>query len=465
MLTLYFFCSLKDDSLEVQEYILPLWEKCGKRYYDENETELRKQEISDQLPPNYPPNITRPTIGCRGIVQRSLRLLRLIVRETGDWKENVRLHSLKLLYQFVLHSEAAMTAKFFEIYPDVAKASVDTEPIVVQEAFKVSDLMGRLLNYEDWYEHGFEGLERNSKEGYLKCFYYMYTASLGVKFEHNLRLSKLLVQPEFSQTLKYDLRLYVLKMVETVLDKTKDQKVNQINEDETIELYRNCYCAVIKIMALSIESDLLNCEDLQKKGLNILETIALCNNCSTDDLHEQFLTYALEFVENIDAPLDALSEPILLLNGLIKLTKFRFPYIKLLEQKVNTVLEYCADESKIKIFSAVSVAMLDWHVTFKRNLKESCENLKEFLDSVVESHLIWKAGANAEALRSLAIATLCSISQGAAQEAQVVLPKFSKYIPQLLEDQAVTSRHYAVKCLCNFGEIEIQFLKPIGYGE
>lgn len=426
---------------------------------------MSKQEISDILPPNYPPNVTRPTIGCRGIVQRSLRLLKLIVQETSDWKQNVRLHSLKLLYQFVLHSEAAMTAKFFEIYPDVAKASIDSELIVVQEAFKVSDLMGRLLNYEDWYEHGFEGLEKKCKEGYLKCFYYMYTAALGVKFEHNLRLSKLLSESDFSQTLNNGLQLYVLKTIETILSKTNGETESKAKGNEKVELYRNCYCAVIKIMALSLECDHLNCEDLQVKSFKILENIANCNNCSSDDLHEQFLIYALEYVDNLDAQLDALSEPILLLYGLIKLVKFRSSCLKQLQQKINMVFEHCAYESKIKIFSAVSVAMLDWNKTINRSLDESCNILNEFLESVVENHLSWKAGANAEAMRSLAIATLCSISQGAAKEAQVVLPKFSKYIPQLLEDQSVSSRHYAVKCLCNFGEIDIKSLKPIGYGK
>ncbi|XP_065364531.1 dynein axonemal assembly factor 5 [Calliphora vicina] len=452
-------CCLKDDSPEVQSYILPLWEKCGKQYYDENETELNKQELADLIPPNYPPNIKRPTIGCRGIVQRSLRLLKLIVRESNDWKENVRLHSLKLLYQFVLHAEATMTAKFFEIYEDVARATRDSEPTVIQEAFKVSDLMGRLLNYDDWYEHGFEGLERNAKEGYLKCFYYMYSASLGVQFEHNVRLSKILAQPEYSQTLKCDFQLYVLKMVETILDKCKGVK----DHKDKVELYRNCYCSTIKVMSLSVESEQTNCEELQNKALNILIKICDDSNCNLDDLHEQFFVYALESVQDIDAPLDALSEPILLLYGLIKLAKFRPTYLKELQQKINTVFEHCADESKVKIFSAVSIAMLDWNSSIRRSLIESCDHLKEFVISVVEPHLIWKAGANAEAMRSLATATICSLSQGAPEEATHVLPHMAKYMPPLLEDQSISTRHYAIKCLYNFGEIDIEHLKPIAY--
>lgn len=456
--------SLKDDSPEVRDYILPLWEKCGKQYYEENETELSKQEIGDLPPANYPVNVTRPTIGCRGIVQRSLRLLKLIMKESSDWKENVRLHSLKLLYQFVLHAESAMTAKFFEIYADVARAARDTEAIVVQEAYKVSDLMGRLLNYNDWYEHGFEGLERHANEGYLKCFYYMYTAALGVKFEHNLRLSQMLAQPEFSQTLKCGFQMYVLKMIETALEKTERIIDDLTMKEKFDELCKNCYCSVIKVMALSLESEQLNSKELQTKGSNILQIIARRLNCSLDELHEKYFLFALEYVVDIDAFLDALSEPILLLYGLLKLAKFRPSYLSKLQFKINTVFEHCADESKIKIFSAVSVAMLDWHATINKSVEESCELIKEFVCSVVEPHLIWKAGANAEAMRTLAAATLCSLSQGAPEEAVYVLPGLAKYIAHLLEDQAIATRHYTIKCLYNFGEIDIEHLKPIAYG-
>ncbi|XP_011292211.1 dynein axonemal assembly factor 5 [Musca domestica] len=462
-------CCLKDESPEVREYILPLWVKCGKQYYDENEAELSKQEIADLPPANYPVDIKRPTIGCRAIVQRSLRLLNLITRESSDWKENVRLHSLKLLYQFVLHAEAAMTAKFFEIYPDVARACRDNEHIVAQEACNLADLMGRLLNYDDWCEHGFDGLVKNAKEGYLKCFYYMYKSALKIKFDDHVRLMDLLVKPDFSQTLKSGFQMYILLMNETVLDKTENEAIYSADCSSDLcekldSLHRNCYTSTIKVMALSLESEQSNGEELQTKGNTILEAIAKRYNFTVDDLHEKYFANALKYVDSIDAHLDALSEPILLLYGLIKLGQFREPYIHIITEKMKTVFEHCADESKVKVFTAVSIAMLDWHKTLRKPLNRSSELLQEFVKEVIEAHLIWKAGANAEAMRSLATATLCAISQGAAEEARLVLPGLAKYMPSLLEDQSVSTRHYAIKCLCNFGSIPLEDMKPIAYG-
>ncbi|XP_075155771.1 dynein axonemal assembly factor 5 [Haematobia irritans] len=457
----FVLCCLKDDSPEVRDYILPLWIKCGRQYYEENEAELNKQDIADTIPSNYPQNVQRPTIGCRAIVQRSLRLLKLIIRESSDWKENVRLHSLKLLYQFVLHAEASMSAKFFEIYPDVARSCQYNDNDVMQEAFKVADLMGRLISYEDWFIHAFEGLEKNAKAGYLKCFYYMYAAATNGKLEDDIKLMELLVKPEFSQTLNSDFQMYILKTIETVLDKTKFLEKHDENLDH---LHKNCYVATIKVMALSLESEQTNGDELNSKGEHILQRIIERFSFSIDDLHEKYFSEAIQYVENIDAPLDALSEPILLFYGLIKLVKFREPYIQKMQEKISIVLHECADESKIKIFTAVAFAMLEWTATIRRPSDRSIELLKGFIETIVEPNLIWKAGANAEVMRSLATLTLCSMSQGAAEEARHILPGLAKHFPSLLEDNLVTTRHYAIKCLNNFGPIHLEDLKGIAYG-
>ena len=116
---------MKDDSPEVRKTIEKEWVKCGFLYYEENESELNTLEIVDEKSSNYPDGVQRPTLGCRALVQRSLRMAKLIMRESSDWKDEVRLHSLKLMFQFVLHAEQKLTTKFFELYPDLAKSCAD----------------------------------------------------------------------------------------------------------------------------------------------------------------------------------------------------------------------------------------------------------------------------------------------------------------------------------------------------
>lgn len=50
-----------------------------------------------------------------------------------DWKEDVRLHSTKLLKQVVLHSEKVLVSKFIEINPVLAKTCNDPEKDVAHE--------------------------------------------------------------------------------------------------------------------------------------------------------------------------------------------------------------------------------------------------------------------------------------------------------------------------------------------
>ncbi|TDG46351.1 hypothetical protein AWZ03_007240 [Drosophila navojoa] len=452
-------CCLKDDSPEVLSHIRPLWEKCGVQYYEENEAELSQQEIGDLQVENYPAGVQRPTIGCRGLVQRALRLLQLITRETSDWKDNVRLHSLKLLYQFILHAEASMTAKFFEVYPHVSHACCDNEPIIAAEAKKVADLMGRLLSYDAWIDHGFDGLERNARESFLKCFYYMFTASLGGTYEHLQRLGKLLRCTDYSHTLKPGFQLYILKTLDTILDKSS--KVTASIE-QLKDLYLNVYVTAMKVMALSYALHNEDTEDV-KRGQMILKRLVQLEETSLGKLHESWFGIVLLDVDNLDAALDENAEPVLLLYGLIHLGKIRSTYLPQLIEKIKLVFQHCCDTAQVRIFSILSIAALSWSETVSVEREQSTQLLSNFITEVVEPHLTWKAGAHGEAMRSMAMATLCAVAQGAKEEAREVLPALAHHMPSLLEDRNVTTRHYAIKAMCYFQGMSVEALKPLAY--
>ncbi|KAH8331022.1 hypothetical protein KR067_010490 [Drosophila pandora] len=452
-------CCLKDDSPEVVKDISGKWLLCGKQYFFENEAELSQQEISDPPVENYPKNVMRPTIGCRGLVQRALRLLQLITRETGDWKDNVRLHSLKLLYQFVLHAEAAMTPKFFEIYGDVAHACIDPVAEVSAEAAKAADLMGRLLAYDAWIEHGFNGLERNARESYMRCFYHMFTASLGGNYEQLMRLAQLLRSVDYSHTLKPGFQKYILKLLHTVLEKSL--KINA-GQEELMELYECVYVACIKVMALSHSLTGGRNEDVEF-GQTLIGKIMGLEQVSEAKLHERWFHLALKDVDNLDATLEDNAEPVMLLDGLINICLIRATYISDLIEKVKVVFEHCCDSAQVKVFSSLSVASLLWSQTVDIEREQSTQLLSHFVTEVVEPYLTWKAGSSAEAMRSLAMATLCALAQGAEEEAVEVLPALAKHMPSLLEDRNVTTRHYAVKAVVYFRGMSVEDLKPLAY--
>lgn len=452
-------CCLKDESPSVLADIQPQWEKCGEQYYQENEAELSQQEICDHQVENYPDGVKRPTIGCRGLVQRALRLLQLIVRETGDWKDNVRLHSLKLLYQFVLHAESAMTAKFYEIYPQVSIACCDVELLVRKEAKKVADLLGRLLCYQAWIEHGFDGLERNARESFLCCFYYMFTASLGGSFNHLQRLCQLLRSSDFSHTLKPGFQLYILKTLDTVIDKMPKVTASM---EELQQLYEHIYVTSMKVMALSYSLDSEN-KKLVNHGQRILKRVVQLEETTLATLHERWFALVLSEVDNLDAVLDENAEPVLMLHGLIHLAQLRASYFGQLIEKIKVVFKHCSESAQVRIFSVLSIAALTWSDTMRVDREQSTQLLSSFVTEIVESHLQWRAGASCEAMRSMAMATLCAVAQSAGEEAHEVLPAMAKYMPSLLEDRNATTRLYAIKAMCHFQRMSVEDFKPLAY--
>ena len=110
------------------------WKQAGELYYRENETELSKAALIETVPKGYPvERYRRPTLACRAIVQRSLRVVNLVLHEMEEWKENIRLHATKLLKQIVLHAERSFSTLFLEVNPVLAKACMDAEKSIVSE--------------------------------------------------------------------------------------------------------------------------------------------------------------------------------------------------------------------------------------------------------------------------------------------------------------------------------------------
>lgn len=66
-------------------------------------------------------------------MQRSLRMINVILDELEEWKDDVRLFSLKLLGQVIIHSENAISSKFTEIFPVLSKCCTDSIQSVANE--------------------------------------------------------------------------------------------------------------------------------------------------------------------------------------------------------------------------------------------------------------------------------------------------------------------------------------------
>lgn len=221
----------------------------------------------------------------------------------------------------------------------------------------------------------------------------------------------------------------------------------------------NVYKTTIKVMSLSYDN-----EDgsLQDQGNEILESLR--NEKTIPQLHSEYLgAILIDLLPLLETPeLDMGTEPILLLNGFIRICNFQENYLKALTKCILNVWEFSAADAKVKIFTSITSAMMNWDTTMGTG---QCRKLEKFLNKCVAPHLIWKAGSSAESTRTLAVTTLCAVVQGAPSISKEILPTFAKYFPSLIEENCVATRLYALKCFTDFGPVGMELLKPIAYGE
>lgn len=462
-------CCLKDEAEETRNEIEASWQKCGEQYYRENENELSKVEIVDKMPDRYPDGVTRPTLGCRAIVQRSLRVCSIITKEMTDWKDEVRLHSLKFLWHIVLHSERALTAKFIEIAPVLLRHCTDPVKEVSQQALKVSGLLGMLLRYSDWIPHALDALRTSPHLGQLKCFTEMFRHSHRIERQNDLpAICEILANPtichsiqtEYQRTLVDLLGILVNMHLEPAVELSHSVKSLEIDEAQSNRRTNEelLYTVLIKVIALSKDDDLF-----------LADALGLLNRMSHSDpstLHRLFLPQVmLNLDDDLDSENSERSEPILLLHGLIQLGPFQVETLPQISSSLQTVMRRDNASAKIKVLSAVSVAMLTWSQSMHQPLEKSTELLRVFIQQVIEPNLVWRAGRNAEALRAMGAAVLCSASQGAEHEVGQIFPAMGIHFVALVDDNNVVTRAYALRCLFKCGPMAIEQLKPLMLGE
>lgn len=453
-------CCLDDNCPETCTEIGELWLKCGRQYYEENENELSKLEVIDHdaaaaATSNYPANVQRPSLGCRAIVQRSLRVCSIVLREMTDWKDDVRLHSLKLLWQIVLHAEQTLTAKFIEINPVLGRyCADDSEPAISAEAVRVAALMGKLLVYKTWIDHALDRLKATPTLGYLRAFTAMYKESNDAQKDVG-QLADILVMPSICHSLHENYQRVLLELTEHLLG-LHAAAIDAA--DKSAE--RNLYIVIVKVIACADQ----NVDDgIATFGARLLEKL-----CSGDDtpavLHARYLGAIIDAIDGLDTANSESAEPIILLHGLITLCGFQAAYLPNLTAAILLVIEHGHPTGKIKIFSGISIAALSWSETIAAKATVSIELLRKFLDDCILPQLIWHAGRSAESLRAIGTTALCSWSMGAAAEAAKIFSDLAVHFTQLVEDNCVVTRACALRCLLVADSIAVEQLKPLSLG-
>lgn len=212
-------CCLVDETEAIREEIQNDWIRVGAQYYDENAEEFKEYELTDVPPDNYPTEIKRPTLGCRQLVQRNLKMVNIILHEMEEWKENVRLHSTRLLGQVVIHAEKLFAAQFIDAYPVLAKTCVDPEKIVAAEAMLIAIYLGTFLDYSSWSDIVRRRLTKEPNLGNLKCFTALFAAASNDEKLGDLKeISEMLCDSAICHNTKPEYQMQLLQFCDVLSD-------------------------------------------------------------------------------------------------------------------------------------------------------------------------------------------------------------------------------------------------------
>lgn len=347
---------MKDDFHDISEEVNAQFIRCGEKYFEENEKELQKIELIDHEFPctNYIETVCkqRPTLGCRSLVRRSLRMINIIVKEMLDWKESVRLHSLKLLWEVVLFTEKAFTCKFMEVFPTLAKTCQDDDKNVVEEAQRVAYLMGRLLNYDNWMEHAIRDMRKfPSILGILRCFNALFAgAELHDKQNSIEEIAKLISTTEMCHNIDESYQNALLDLIEQMVDIYLDKFDSTVNA-ESNEEEKYLFEVLVKAVALSNAHEN---DEITNRGQHLYERFCRGER-NRVILQGKYTKDVIESVEDLDCEHSERSERIVMLFGCIKLCGFQTEYFETIQAAVEMVLENSSANAKIKILSAVSI--------------------------------------------------------------------------------------------------------------
>lgn len=349
---------MKDDTAEIYDEISSKFIECGQKYYEENEKELQKLElVDDEFTCNsYLETVSkiRPTLGCRALVQRSLRMVSIVLIEMLDWKVEVRLHALKLLWQVILHAEKAFTLKFLEALPVLSKCCQDDERIVVDEAKHVATLMGRLLTYDEWIEHTLNSLQKHKPSlGLLRCISFLFIgAENRSKSKTIYRIAKAIADPTICHSLNEQYQSAIFDIVEQLLDLHVANEDHNAEEDEKrTKEEKYLFEILVKTCALS---NAHNTQAVGQRGEGLIDK--LCRSTANRMIfHAKYVVDIVKSIEDLDCEHSERSERILLLYGCIKLCGFQIEYFETMKQAIQLVLDHSEVNAKIKILTATSI--------------------------------------------------------------------------------------------------------------
>nr|AGC92707.1 HEAT repeat-containing protein 2-like protein [Heliconius erato] len=392
---------LSDLMANVRETATKLWDDIGLQYMEENEEDFKKKlDFLKDVPKHYP-DVKRPNFGCRMLVQSNVgKIVPAINREMEGWQADARLRCAQLLCWLILCAEEGSTQHANTIVKTLHRGAADDDARVTLEIKRASELFGYFIKPDTWWPL-LEAEVDSWSALYVITNILKGSRAEDVEEKVMVELSKELVDPDRCRVRKPKYQTNMIHVTEALMDLCKE-KCKMVAEHLFIinfTIYAMPYDDSMQFMALSNLDKLRSIEHCGSlTSLYELHIRKILADITSDALTWSLLT-----------PDRCLFECVLMYSGSAMGNQLHLiaPILKdcLAPPKVDA-------EVKLKIFTVLSTVLLKRQTNFSKSDSDKLEAfLKIVIDEIIMPNLVWSPGRTAEAIRTAAVACLCSALQ------------------------------------------------------
>ncbi|XP_053607373.1 dynein axonemal assembly factor 5 [Plodia interpunctella] len=399
--------SMSDVMADIRETAAKLWIDIGLQYMEENEEDLKKKtDFLKDVPTHYP-DIKRPNLGCRVLVQSNIgKIVPAIYKEMEGWQADARLRCSQLLCWLLLCAEEGSTQHANTIVRTMARGAADEDSRIVVEIKRAAELFGYFISPDTWWPL----LEADVDSwAVLSVLANILKGSQVHQVKEKVmgELCKELADPDRCRTRKAKYQTNMMHVMEALMI---------LCGEECAPIADEIFTIVFTVYAMPID------EQIQFMAYSNLDRLRFIkkDGRSITSLYERHISLVLENITSdpltwtLMSPDRCLLECVLLRCG-SAIGNHLHLIAPLLTQCLAT--PKVDPEVKLKIFTSLSMALLRREDNFRKCDRDALEAfLKAVIKDVIMPNLVWTPGRTAEAIRTAAVACLCSALQEKPQD-------------------------------------------------
>ncbi|KAK6623818.1 hypothetical protein RUM44_010674 [Polyplax serrata] len=390
--------SLCDELPELREEAWIFWNKAGIQYQEENEQDLKdKMDFLYEKPDHYPPNVLRPNLGCRTLVQRNLcQITGALSRELEDWKNDIRIKSAQLLCWLVLHAETDITQHTENLLLTMYKVCNQTDIRIVENIEKSAEYIAYFVSPDVYMQLVVPVIQDICTAGHLCVLAALIRGSkVNLLLPHILQIGEVLSDDSICRVRKNDYQYQLLKCVEALL--------TMVGKDCS-QIGSHLFIVIMTVKGLA-QGPLV--EYAQKLFIKLSEVL------DKENVTEVYRDYVQLLLEKIEPTAEAWTS--------VSCERFLFQLV--LEESgpvigahlpavINLLRKTMKADGdplvKSKLFALMSSILIQREIVLAAVDDSAFHKfLVSFIQDVITPNLVWHAGRTAEALRTVVLACLC----------------------------------------------------------